>query len=237
MISLTNCTFGYANKHLFEIDALNLLPGSLIGLIGANGCGKSTFLKALSLAEINQGIGVLNGVESKLFTNELRAKTLAFVTNEFKGFDHLTTLEYLELGRFPYTGFMGRLSALDHSIVRDFCTELKLTDLLTLPTSLLSDGERQRVNIARALIQQTPIVLLDEPTSFLDYPSKRMVMELLLDCAKKHKKLIVFSTHDIELAKQYTVGILVVQHDSKKMVLLPSETPLEKFVQTAYAMP
>jgi iron complex transport system ATP-binding protein len=236
MIQLMGCTFGYAEKSIVSVNEIQLKNGRFVALIGANGSGKTTFLKAISQFKNAQGNVVINGCKSDEFTFEMRAKTIAFISNEFRGYDHLTTREYLELGRFPYTGYLGKLSAKDQALVSRYANELGLEKLLAQATSTLSDGERQRANIARAFIQETPIVLLDEPTSFLDYPSKRQVMQLLASIVKKHNKLILFSTHDIELALEFADQLLVIEQRTKQMKTMPSSISLSDLVQEAFDM-
>jgi len=214
MLKFENCRIGHEHM-LYEIPDLELDRGEFVALIGANGSGKSTFMDSLTQGQFPNGKVT---VESKNW-NELklleRARTITLVDNHFLGFDYLKVSEYLELGRHSYTNFTGRLSPEDREIVGKYCETLHLESLLNQSTSTLSDGERQRVGIAKALIQETPIVLLDEPTAFLDYPTKKEVMSLLGKIAKENKRLVIIASHDIDFCIEYCTRILIIEKETK----------------------
>lgn len=191
----------YQGRKLFVIDELVLHTGQLIVLFGANGTGKSTWLKSIVNPTANDY--ELNNKPISHYNKEELAQNVAFVDNNFRGLDHLRVSEYIALGRFPYTGISGRLSEVDIAVIDQITMQLHITHLLEKSTSELSDGERQRCNIARALIQETPVVLLDEPTSFLDFPSKIELFKLLNDISLKQGKLVIVSTHDIEMGLEF----------------------------------
>jgi len=191
------------NSVLFSIDSLQIEFGKLVILFGANGTGKSTWLRSIVRPNETQNNYNINGKSASELSNLELAKTVAFVDNHFMGLDHLTVEEFISLGRYPYTGISGRLSEEDKAIISKVVDQLHLTHLLGKSTSELSDGERQRCGIAKALIQETAVILLDEPTSFLDYPSKKELFELLEKICQTENKLVIVSTHDIDLGLEH----------------------------------
>jgi iron complex transport system ATP-binding protein len=155
---------------------------------------------------------------------------LTLIYNKFQGQHFLTTKEYLALGRFPYTGYFGGLSLNDEQIINQYSEELCLEHLFESSTATLSDGERQRASIAKALIQETPVLLFDEPTSFLDYPTKRNVMQMIQTIAKKHNKIVIIASHDIELCSEFSDHFLLIDPIKKKLLLTDNKTSLPEIV-------
>lgn len=214
MLKFENCRIGHDHT-LYEIPKLELERGEFVALIGANGSGKSTLMDSLIQGKFPNGkvsIETRNWNDLKLLE---RARMITLVDNHFLGFDYLKVSEYLELGRHSYTNFTGRLSPEDKLIVQKYIRTLHLESLLDQSTSTLSDGERQRVGIAKALIQETPIILLDEPTAFLDYPTKKEVMTLLGKIAKESNRLVIIASHDIDFCIAYCSRILIIEKGSK----------------------
>lgn len=216
MLRLQGCTIGH-NKTLYTIPNLKLEQGEFVALIGANGSGKSTLMHALIHGEFSSGNVTFNDSDWNGFKLAERAKLITLVDNHFLGLDYLNVSEYLNLGRYTYTDFTGRLNETDRERVTHFASKLHLEELLHQPTSTLSDGERQRAGIAKALIQETPIVLLDEPTAFLDYPTKKEVMSLLSEIAREDQKLILIASHDLDFCLKYCSRILVIEKASKQL--------------------
>ncbi|AEA44504.1 ABC transporter ATP-binding protein [Fluviicola taffensis] len=216
MLKFENCSIGHEQR-LYEILSLELKQGEFVALIGANGSGKSTLMDSLVQGKFSNGKVSFEGQDWNDLKLLARARKITLVDNHFLGFDYLKVSEYLELGRHSYTGFTGRLSQEDKSIIQKYIQTLHLDSLLDQSTSTLSDGERQRVGIAKALIQETPIVLLDEPTAFLDYPTKREVMSLLGSIAKESKRLVIIASHDIDFCIEFCSRILVIEKNSKTL--------------------
>ena len=216
MLELKNCNIGIA-KPLYTIGELTVERGKLSVLIGANGAGKSTLLDMIALGGRQDGNISFDGIPLAALSSEKRSKIIALVESRFSGSEYLSTQEYLELGRFPHTGFSGRLSAADKAIVDEIASGLGLDHLLQQSTLTLSDGERQRAGIARALIQQTPVILLDEPTSFLDYPNKRSMMRLLKQVAAEQHKVILLASHDLELCLEFSDRLLVINPETRQL--------------------
>lgn len=234
MLKFENCKIGH-DQPLYEIPELELERGEFVALIGANGSGKSTLMDSLIQGKFPNGkvsIGARNWNDLKLAE---RARMITLVDNHFLGFDYLKVSEYLELGRHSYTNFTGRLSPEDKLVVQKYIRTLHLESLLNQSTSTLSDGERQRVGIAKALIQETPIILLDEPTAFLDYPTKKEVMSLLGSIAKESNRLVIIASHDIDFCITYCSRILIIEKESKVLESYKS-IQHEELVKLAFGM-
>lgn len=209
MLELKHVKPGFGST-LYETGELRIHPGTLSVLIGANGAGKSTLLDAIALGQSAGGDILLYGDSLPTLSLRERARKIALVESRFTGAAHLSLGEYLELGRFPHTKASGRLHAEDYAIVNRYAAHFQLEQLRSQSTATLSDGERQRAGIARAFIQQTPVILLDEPTSFLDYPNKRRIMQLLRDTAREEQKIILLSSHDLELYLDYADHFYII---------------------------
>lgn len=233
MLKFQQCTV-QQKRTLFSIPELILERGQFVALIGANGTGKSTFLSSFSGGKSIQGELTFDELDWWKIQPKERAKTVALVDNRFQGLEHLSTQEYLELGRFPYTNLIGRLTEKDKSLIAEIAEEMQLTTLLNQATSTLSDGERQRASIARALIQETPIILLDEPTSFLDYPTKRSIMNLVKKIVEEHGKLVIMATHDLELSVQFCSHWMVIQPDIKQLEMIEGSVTAEQLILKAF---
>jgi iron complex transport system ATP-binding protein len=216
MLKFENCRIGH-DRVLYEIAELELERGEFAALIGANGSGKSTLMDALVQGKFPNGKVSVEGRNWNGLKLMERAHQITLVDNHFLGFDYLKVNEYLELGRHSYTNFTGRLSTEDQNIVQKYVQTLHLESLLGQSTSTLSDGERQRVGIAKALIQETPIILLDEPTAFLDYPTKKEVMSLLGKIARESNRLVIIASHDIDFCLEYCSRILIIEKESKNL--------------------
>lgn len=204
-IDIRNLVTGYSpgrdpNVVTCGINA-SLRSGELTCLLGPNGAGKSTLLKTLSsfLPPLDGDITLL-GRPLRSYSNTARSRLIGVVLTDRVSLDNMSARELAGLGRTPYTGFWGRLSADDKAIVDESLELVGISGLADRMVDTLSDGERQKVMIAKALVQQTPVIFLDEPTAFLDYPSKVELMQLLLSLSRDHGKTIFMSTHDIELA-------------------------------------
>lgn len=196
MIRLDNITLAYGNRTILREASLHLHAGELCALVGRNGAGKSTLLRALtSHPDI-----VINGTPLRSLSPEKLARNIAIVNTERIRIENLRIEEVVAMGRAPYTNWIGRVQDIDREIVAAAIEQVGMTSFVGRTTTTLSDGELQRVMIARAIAQQTPIILLDEPTAFLDIPTRFELAHLLADLAHKEGKTILFSTHDIDSA-------------------------------------
>ncbi|MBR3951637.1 MAG: ABC transporter ATP-binding protein [Bacteroidaceae bacterium] len=178
-----------------------LYAGELTCLLGANGAGKSTLLRTLSGAQPSlAGDVCINGKPLKDISRHILSQTIGVVLTDKTAIGGLTVREVVALGRQPHTGFFGILTSHDKQVVEDSLEACGIADKGTRYMASLSDGERQKVMIAKALAQECPIVLLDEPTAFLDIVSRIEIMSLLHRIATEHNRAILLSTHDIEQA-------------------------------------
>ena len=209
MLELNQLEIG-KGRFLYRTGQISLEPGKLYVLFGANGAGKSSLLDAIALGEFKSGNVLLDGVSLKDLPAVERARIIALVESRFFGNDYLSVADYLELGRFPHTGFLGSISETDAAIIQKIAEKLGVQHLLSQSTETLSDGERQRVSIARALIQETSLLLLDEPTSYLDYPNKRATLQLLKEIAQNEQKIVLLVSHDLELCLEYGDCFLLI---------------------------
>lgn len=207
MIELKALSIGYKSGRNEKIVAqgirLSIFPGELTCLLGPNGAGKSTLLRTLSafIPKLSGQI-FIQGKEIEDYTNSALSKVIGVVLTEKVTVQNLTVRELVNMGRCPYTGFWGRLDDEDRRVVSESIALVGIEDLGEREIRTLSDGERQKVMIAKALAQETPIIFLDEPTAFLDFPSKVEIMRLLLRLTHQANKTIFLSTHDLELALQ-----------------------------------
>jgi iron complex transport system ATP-binding protein len=211
MIKLDNFAIGYDGRHLMSGVTTAFLPGTLTALIGRNGIGKSTLLRAIAgLNRAYSGDVVLSGVnQRKLVASEI-AKTLAFVTTERTRIANLRCMDVVAIGRAPYTNWIGRMQDEDKEVVMQALNDVGMSDYAGRTMDKMSDGECQRIMIARALAQETPIVLLDEPTSFLDLPNRYELVMLLQRLSHEQGKCIIFSTHELDIATRMCDNIALV---------------------------
>jgi len=206
-IRVVNLETGYRSKKGItlitrDINA-SLYSGELTCLLGPNGAGKSTLLKTLTafLPPVKGEIFIDNKPLEDYSDAEL-SKVIGVVLTEKLSLNNMTVEELVGMGRSPYTGFWGRMTDADRKIVDGAISLVGIESLRGRMVQTLSDGERQKVMIAKALAQETPVIFLDEPTAFLDYPSKVEIMQLLQRLARENGKTVFLSTHDLELALQ-----------------------------------
>ena len=219
-ITLSHLSVGYKIGHAVVSDInLTLQSGKLASLIGANGVGKSTLLKTLTgfLPKL-EGSLLLDGKDISEFSQRALARQISIVLTQKPEVQNLTVEEIVGLGRSPYTGFFGKLHANDQQIVDESIIAVGIEKLKNRMIQTLSDGERQKVMIAKALAQQTPVIFLDEPTAFLDFSSKVETFQLLQRMAHEMGKLVLLSTHDLELAVRFSDTLLQVNGDGLRTV-------------------
>lgn len=205
VITATDLCIGYRSgkqeKRVHEHLSFQLFPGELTCLLGANGTGKSTLLRTLSASQpALAGELLVEGKPLAAYSEKERSRTIGVVLTDKTQAGGLTVYELVALGRQPHTGFFGRLNRADHAIIREALDAVSISHKAQSYTAELSDGERQKVMIAKALVQECPLILLDEPTAFLDVVSRIEIMTLLHRLAVEQKKAILLSTHDIEQA-------------------------------------
>jgi iron complex transport system ATP-binding protein len=200
-IELHDVTLGYGSRVLMADANVGFGWGELTALIGRNGTGKSTLLRTIAaLAKPQSGTITISGRDVTSLTMREVAERIAFVSTDDVRVQNLHVWDVVSLGRAPYTNWVGRLTEEDRAKVKESLRLVGMEDFAEASIDSLSDGERQRVMIARALAQDTPIILLDEPTAFLDLPNKYEICLLLKRLAHKEGKCILFSTHDLSIA-------------------------------------
>lgn len=207
IISAQNLSIGYPKSRnrntslLYKGISFNLYAGELTCLLGSNGAGKSTLLRTLTgLQPSLNGDVLLQGQNILKFSEQELSTLMGLVLTDKTVVGGLTASELVGLGRYPYTGFFGRLSKEDHRIIEKAMYDVCILHKKDSYVSELSDGERQKVMIAKALAQECPIIILDEPTAFLDIINRIEIMNLLHLITSQQNKTILLSTHDIELA-------------------------------------
>ncbi len=222
MIELAGFNIGHGRgKLLNDIDA-HFCAGQLTALIGRNGAGKATLLRAI--AGLNRRYGGtirLAGRDMRTMDSAETARTLAFVGTDRTRVGALRCRDIVAIGRAPYTNWLGHMQEVDRRAVDEAIESVGMTDYADQSTDRMSDGECQRIMIARALAQATPVMLLDEPTSFLDLPGRYELCRLLARLAHEHEKCIIFSTHDLEIAMRTADRIALI--DSPRLICMPAD--------------
>ena len=216
--------------------ALALWPGELVCLLGPNGAGKSTLLRTLAgLQPPLSGRLDLAGTPLARLSAAERARQLSIVLTDRVDAGNLTVWELVSLGRHPHTGWLGALSAADEGHVRAALAATGTTGLAQRPVGELSDGERQKVLLARAVAQDTPVVLLDEPTAHLDLPNRVALMRLLHRLARQTGKAILLSTHELDLALQAADRVWLLPGDGGLRTGTPEDLVLSGAFAAAFA--
>ena len=218
-LTTSNLSIGYKTKNhhitLAENLNLNLENGQLIALVGANGIGKSTLLRTLTgIQKPLVGRVLLNDKDIFSYEPLALAQNLSLVLTEKLPPSNLTVFELIALGRQPYTNWLGKLSSDDLEKIHQAIELTHIEHLVTKKHHEISDGQLQIVLIARALAQDTPLIILDEPTTHLDLHHKVSVFKLLKKLSQETNKCILFSTHDIDLAIQLSDEMIVMTEET-----------------------
>lgn len=219
ILKTENLSIGYASKKAEIVVASNinmaLQKGQLIGLVGANGIGKSTLLRTLTNVQTKlSGTVLLNDKKLETYTNGDLAKTMSLVLTEKIASKNLSVYELVALGRQPYTNWVGNLSATDLHIINRALIQTNIITLKDKKCFELSDGQLQKAMITRALVQDTDLIILDEPTTHLDMYHKAYILKLLQKLVKETNKTILFSTHEIDLAIQLCDTMVVMTNET-----------------------
>lgn len=206
MLYTSHLDIGYPNSTIQTDLNLTASTGEMICILGINGCGKSTLLRTLS--------GVQPAIKGEVYLGEKdcqkitdlsasqRAQMLSLVLTERMSVENTTVHDIVAMGRYPYTSFLGGLQKTDEDIIEAALVATDIVHYRDVFFNCLSDGEKQRVLIAKALAQQTPVILLDEPTAHLDLPNRINTLLLLRQMAHEQDKTIIISTHELDLALQ-----------------------------------
>lgn len=201
-ISTNKLCIGYGEAVIQRDLTFSLHKGEMVCMLGANGCGKSTLLRTLA------------GLQPALSGEYTRsdAKHIALVLTERLSMENTTVHDVVAMGRYPYSSFLGGLSGEDEAIIAQALTQVGFADTKVGETmfNAHSDGEKQRILIAKAIAQQTPIILLDEPTAHLDLPHRILILRLLRQLAHEQGKTVLISTHELDLALALSDRILLM---------------------------
>lgn len=215
VLSCSALKVGYPGKAEDKVVAgpldIELKEGSLTAVVGVNGIGKSTLLRTLGQVQPPlSGKVFMQGMDVSTMADEVAASLMALVLTEPPATRNLTVAELVQLGRHPYTNWIGTLTASDRRMVLDALERMGVKDLAKRKCYELSDGQLQKVMIARALAQDTPVLLLDEPTTHLDLYHKVQIFKLLKEVSHELRKTVLFTTHEIGLAIQLCDNILIL---------------------------
>jgi cobalamin transport system ATP-binding protein len=238
MLTIKNLSVSYVNRRVLHDISLDVQNGEILALIGPNGAGKSTLVRAVSGV-----IPVVRGEVRKNGTNLLvvraieRARLISVVPQVASLPPAFTVWETVLLGRTPYLNFLGQVSASDESIARRALERVDAIELMDRRVGELSGGEQQRVLLARALAQSTPILLLDEPTSHLDLHHQIGLLELVRALAHNDGLAVLIALHDLNLAARYADRIALLVDGEVKAIGLPQEVLTPALISSAYHWP
>lgn len=206
-ISTNKLRIGYDSKVVQTDLSFALHKGEMVCMLGPNGCGKSTLLRTLAGLQhaLHGSFSICNS------TTDCHQSQIALVLTERLSIENTTVHDVVAMGRYPYTSFLGGLTEQDEAVIADALEAVGIASNATYTFfNAHSDGEKQRILIAKAIAQQTPIVLLDEPTAHLDLPNRIKILQLLRHLAHTQGKTILISTHELELAIQLSDRILLM---------------------------
>lgn len=236
VFKVENVSIGYSNKILFKDLNFEIKTGVLTSLLGSNGIGKSTLLKTISrlLQPISGSLFIDQQPINQLIQVDFSKLVSVVLTNENVN-KELTVHELVKLGRQPYTNWLDQLTAEDAAFIEQTLVACEIADLAQLKLSQLSDGQLQRTFIARAVVQDTPFIFLDEPSTHLDLYHKVRLFKLLKNLCEEHNKCILFSTHDLDLALQLSHEIMLLKdehfyHDTTENLI--NEGVFDRFFDT-----
>jgi len=215
VLNISNLTIGYQKCAIINDISAVALPNEMICIIGRNGQGKSTLIKTLCklLPPISGSVAINKNDLFKLNDNEF-SKLISVVLTSKIAIYNTSVKEFVAYGRYPHTNWIGKLTDIDQELINNAIELCGINHLVNRDFDSLSDGEKQKVNIARAIAQQTPIIILDEPTAHLDLVNNMEIFKLLQHLAHNFGKTIIFSTHYIEMALQLADKIWVVNNHS-----------------------
>ena len=228
---------GYGGKPLIENICLHVRRGEIMTLIGPNGGGKSTILKTLArqLAPMAGAVYLDKQALGQMAEKEL-AQRLAIVTTERIDPELMTCRDIVSTGRYPYTGRLGLLRAEDRTIVENALAQVHAGELAELPFAQVSDGQRQRVLLARALCQQPDVILLDEPTSFLDIHHKLELLDILKNLVRQQRLAVVMSLHELDLALRVSDIVVCVENSGALRMGPPDQIFTEENIRALYGL-
>lgn len=210
--------------------------GNLVALLGRNGCGKTTFLRTLGrFLKPIEGDLYLNNQTIDAFSAKDFSRQLSIVTTERVQTPYMKVYDLIALGRYPYLGFLGKLRTEDHAAIQVILDDLGINHLTQKYITACSDGEQQMVLLARALAQDTPIILLDEATAHLDFVNRIKTFQTLQKLAETHQKLIFLATHELDIALKFAHQIILF-HQGAIIMDEPQNLLEQKRIQEVFAV-
>ena len=236
-ISAEQMTVGYDGKPLIENIDIGVRRGEILTLIGPNGSGKSTILKSMiKQLRLIAGTVVLDGRDMAGLRERDIAKKLAIVMTERIKAELLTCWDIAATGRYPYTGRLGLLSKEDRGIVDAALETVHATDFADRPFSAISDGQRQRILLARAIAQQPEIIVLDEPTSFLDVKHKLELLDILKRMVRENNVAVIVSLHELDLAEKISDRVVCVANNRIDRCDTPENIFTDEYIAALYGI-
>lgn len=237
-LACNHLAVGYNGTPLISDVCFAVRPGKILTLIGPNGAGKSTILKSITgQLKTLGGVVYLNGKSENTMSNAETAREMAVVLTERRGTEWMTCRDVVALGRYPYTGRLGILSDEDREKVEETLRKVGAESIADQDFAEVSDGQRQRVLLARALCQEAKILVLDEPTSFLDLHYKRSLLRLIWQAAREDHIAVVMSLHEIDLARQISDIVVCVKGDRIWNMGSPDEIFTEETIEQLFDLP
>lgn len=231
-----NLSIGYPKHTVMRDINEALFAGELVCLIGPNGAGKTTLMRTIAaMLSLIDGYVTLSGADVRSLDSRLLAQRLSVVLTDRINVGLLSGYELVALGRHPYTDWTGNLTEEDENIIRWAVRAVGAEDLAPRHIHELSDGERQKLMIARALAQDPDVMILDEPTAFLDLPRRVEIMQLLRNLARETKRAILLSTHDLDLALRNADRIWLMPKNGDLQVGAPEDLVLTGAFEQAFA--
>ncbi|MEC0206789.1 ABC transporter ATP-binding protein [Paenibacillus lautus] len=228
----------YGGDFIFENLDLTVPIGKITVFIGSNGCGKSTLLRSMArLLKPQRGSVVLNGADIASLSTKDVARKLAILPQGPTAPEGLTVMQLVKQGRYPYQSWLRQWSREDEEAVTAALTSTGLTELADRTVDSLSGGQRQRAWIAMTLAQETPLILLDEPTTYLDLTHQVEVLDLLYELNVQEQRTIVMVLHDINLACRYADHIVAIRDGSIKAEGKPGDIINSELMQTVFQLP
>jgi iron complex transport system ATP-binding protein len=238
MLKIQSLSVNYGTRRILHGVSLDVQSGEVLALIGPNGAGKSTLIRAVSgVVPIAEGKIRTNGDDFPSLTTLQRARYVATVPQAVSMPPAYTVWETVLFGRTPHLGFLGQLSGKDEEIARQSLARVSALPLANRRVGELSGGEQQRVLLARALCQSTPILLLDEPTAHLDLQYQVSLLELVHELAHKDRLAVLVALHDLNLAAHYADLVALMVAGNIKAIGKPKEVLQSQLIEEAYCLP
>jgi iron complex transport system ATP-binding protein len=238
MLEVCNLTVAYGARMVLQNISLRVQSGEILALIGPNGAGKTTLIKTLSgVLKPHRGSILLDGQDALRLTIRQFARLVATVPQARHLPDSVSVYDTVLLGRTPHLGWLGQVSERDRQRVQEALQKTGALDLSERTLGRLSGGEQQRVLLARALAQDTPILLLDEPTTHLDLHHQTVLLQLVRELAREHGLAVVMALHDLNLASLYADRVALLVRGELRGLGTPADVLTAERLSQAYALP